>query len=61
MPVYEDTIDNIKGILFVKDLLKYLHGKKTIKIKNLLILKIVIGFLPASKQINYRLYYIRYA
>lgn len=36
IPVYEETIDNIKGILFVKDLLKYLHGKKTIKIKNIM-------------------------
>ncbi len=36
IPVYEETIDNIKGILFVKDLLKYLHGKKAIKIKNIM-------------------------
>lgn len=36
IPVYEETIDNIKGVLFVKDLLKYLHGKKTIKIKNIM-------------------------
>ena len=25
-----------KGILFVKDLLKYLHAKKTVKIKNII-------------------------
>ena len=36
IPVYEETIDNIKGVLFVKDLLKYLHGKKAIKIKNIM-------------------------
>ena len=36
IPVYEETIDNIKGILFIKDLLKYLHGKKAIKIKNIM-------------------------
>ena len=36
IPVYEETIDDIKGILFVKDLLKYLNGKKTVKIKNII-------------------------
>lgn len=36
IPVYEETIDDIKGILFVKDLLKYLNGKKPIKIKNIM-------------------------
>lgn len=36
IPVYDENIDNIKGILFVKDLLKYLHGRKAIKIKNII-------------------------
>ena len=36
IPVYEDTIDNIKGILFVKDLLKYYITKKQIKLKNII-------------------------
>ncbi|NLC88296.1 MAG: HlyC/CorC family transporter [Clostridiaceae bacterium] len=36
IPVYGETIDDIKGILFIKDLLKYLHGKKQIKIKNII-------------------------
>lgn len=36
IPVYEETIDNIKGVLFVKDLLKYLHERKNIKIKNII-------------------------
>lgn len=36
IPVYEETIDNIKGILFVKDLLKYLQGKKVVKIRNII-------------------------
>lgn len=36
IPIYEETIDDIKGILFVKDLLKYLYGKKPIKIKNIM-------------------------
>ena len=36
IPVYQETIDDIKGILFVKDLLKHLHSKKPIKIKNII-------------------------
>lgn len=36
IPVYEETIDDIKGILFVKDLLKYLHGKNPVKIKDIM-------------------------
>ena len=36
VPVYNDTIDNIEGILFVKDLLKYFRTKKVIKIKNIM-------------------------
>lgn len=36
IPVYEETIDDIKGILFIKDLLKYLQGRKAIKIKNIM-------------------------
>ncbi len=36
IPVYEETIDDIKGILFLKDLLKYLPSKKAVKIKNIM-------------------------
>lgn len=36
VPVYSETIDNIEGILFVKDLLKYFRTKKTLKIKNIM-------------------------
>ena len=36
IPVYEDTIDDIKGILFVKDLLKYLYEKKSVEIKDVI-------------------------
>ncbi len=36
VPVYDETIDNIEGILFVKDLLKYFRTKKVLKIKNII-------------------------
>ena len=35
IPVYDETIDEIKGVLYVKDLLKNIQ-KKTFKIKNLM-------------------------
>lgn len=34
IPVYDETIDDIKGVLYVKDVLKNI-GKKTVKVKNL--------------------------
>ncbi len=49
IPVYDETIDNIKGILFVKDILKSLSGKKQIKIKNIIR---DAYFVPESKPIN---------
>ena len=36
VPVYDETIDTIEGILYIKDLLKYLRTKKTLKIKNMM-------------------------
>ncbi len=35
VPVYEENIDNIKGILYVKDLFKYFRTNKKIKIKEI--------------------------
>lgn len=49
IPVYEETIDDIKGILFVKDLLKYLHSKEPVKIKNIMR---EAYFVSENKQIN---------
>ena len=36
IPVYEETIDDIKGILFLKDILKALSNGKKIKIKDII-------------------------
>lgn len=48
IPVYDETIDEIKGILYVKDVLKNMN-KKTIKIKS--IMKEAY-FVPQNKLIN---------
>lgn len=48
IPVYEETIDEIKGVLYVKDILKNI-SKKTFKIKN--IVKEVY-FVSQNKLIN---------
>ena len=49
IPVYEDTIDNIVGVLFIKDLLAYVYTKKEAKIKKLMR---PAYFVSESKPIN---------
>ena len=49
VPVYSETIDNIEGILFIKDLLKYFINKKPVKIKNIIR---EAYFVSENKQIN---------
>ena len=49
IPVYDETIDDIKGILFVKDLLKYISKNKQIKIKEIMREGY---FIPDTKPIN---------
>ena len=49
IPVYEDTIDDIKGILYLKDILKLVSTKKEIKIKDILR---EAYFVPKSKPID---------
>ena len=49
IPVYEETIDNIKGVLFIKDILKILKNKEKAKIKD--IMKEAY-FVPESKEID---------
>lgn len=36
VPIYEENIDNIKGVLYVKDLFKYIRANKKIKVKDIL-------------------------
>jgi CBS domain containing-hemolysin-like protein len=48
-PVYEETIDNVVGILYVKDLLKALVRGEDLSIRNLLRKPF---FVPGSKHIN---------
>ena len=49
IPVYEGTIDNIKGILFLKDILKSVSMKKEIKIEDIMR---EAYFVPESKPID---------
>ncbi len=48
IPVYDETIDEIKGIIYIKDVLKNI-GKKTFRIKNIIHEPY---FVPQSKMIN---------
>ena len=49
IPVYEDTIDDIKGIVYTKDLIKYLKKQKDVKMKTMMHDAL---FVSENKQIN---------
>ena len=49
IPVYEENIDNIVGMLYIKDLLAYAYLKKEAKIKKLMR---DVYFVPENKPIN---------
>lgn len=49
IPVYEENIDNIVGVLFIKDLLAYAYTKKEVKIKKIMR---PAYFVSESKPIN---------
>lgn len=49
IPVYEETIDNIVGVLFIKDLLAFINTKKEAKVKKLMR---DVYFVSETKMIN---------
>lgn len=49
IPVYEETIDNIIGVLYIKDIIKFINDKKTVNIKKLIH---DAYFIPETKPIN---------
>ncbi len=49
IPVYEETIDNIEGILFIKDILKVIYDKKHASIRDIMR---EAYFVPESKEID---------
>ncbi len=49
IPVYEESIDNIKGILFLKDILKFISSNQKIEIKNIIR---EAYFVPETKPID---------
>ena len=49
LPVYEDSIDNIKGILYIKDLLKYIGRESSFNWQALIR---EVYFIPETKKID---------
>ena len=49
IPVYEDNIDNIVGMLYIKDLLAYAYLEKEVKIKEIMR---EVYFVPENKPID---------
>lgn len=49
VPVYEDTFDNVKGLLYIKDLLPFLHESEDFQWQELLR---DAFFVPENKKIN---------
>lgn len=49
IPVYEESIDEVKGILYIKDLLKQIHSNQEIPIQNIIR---EAYFVPETKRIN---------
>lgn len=52
LPLYEDNLDNIKGIIYAKDLLKYLREKEQVQNFSLVSLARNAMFVPETKLIS---------
>jgi gliding motility-associated protein GldE len=50
VPVYEETVDQIKGILYIKDLLPHLHNKEDFRWQDLI--HTDVFFVPDGKHID---------
>ena len=49
VPIYDETVDNLKGLLYVKDLLPYLHENEHFKWQDLLR---PVFYVPETKKID---------
>jgi CBS domain containing-hemolysin-like protein len=52
IPVYNVKLDNIIGIIYAKDVLRWLYDKKAPKLENLSSLVRPVNFVPESKNVN---------
>lgn len=50
IPIYEETLDNISGILYIKDLILYSDSEKNSRWQNLI--RKPVFFVPENKKIN---------
>lgn len=52
IPVYNSKLDNVIGIIYAKDVLRWLYDKKAPKLENLSSLVRPVNFVPESKNVN---------
>jgi CBS domain containing-hemolysin-like protein len=52
IPVYNGKLDNVIGIIYAKDVLRWLYDKKAPKLENLSSLVRPVNFVPETKNVN---------